>query len=62
MRSLISAFVIPYLESIISKLATTRNFNVLAIVSVAEETGLSTALSETPEDRVCNVNAQMIHM
>ena len=43
-RRLISAFVIRFLESTISKLAT-------SIISffLAEETGLSLALSETPK-------------
>ena len=43
-RSLISAFVIRVLESTISKLATSE-----ISVSVAEETGFSLALSETPK-------------
>ena len=47
MHSLISAFVIRLLESIISKFATSE-FSILQLVSVAEEAGLSLALSETP--------------
>ena len=47
-RSLISAFVICILKSIISKLATSE-FSVFWLVSVAEETGLTLALSETPK-------------
>ena len=45
---LISAFVIRFLESIISKLATSE-MSIFWLVSVAEETGLSLALSETPK-------------
>ena len=45
-RSLISAFVIRLLESIISKLATSK-FSIFQLVSVAiKDTGLSFALSE----------------
>ena len=43
---LISAFVIRLLESIISKLASS-DISIFQLVSVAEETGLSLALSET---------------
>ena len=50
-RSLISAFVIRFLESIISKL-TTSEVSIFYLVSVADETGLSIALSQTPEDRL----------
>ena len=46
-RCLISAFVISLLESIISKLATSE-FHCSKVVSVAEQTGLSLTLSETP--------------
>ena len=45
-RSLISAFVIRLLESIISKPATSE-ISIFYLVSVAEETGLSLAFSET---------------
>ena len=45
-RSPISAFVIYLFESNISILATSKIFQ---LVSVAEETGLSLALSETPK-------------
>ena len=48
LRSLISAFDIQLLESIISKLATSV-FSFFLLVSVAEETGLSLALSEPPQ-------------
>ena len=46
-RSLISTFVIRLLESIISKLATSK-ISIFWLVCVAEETGLSLAMSETP--------------
>ena len=45
---LISAFVIRFLESIISRLAT-REISIFWLVSVVEETGLSFGLSETPK-------------
>ena len=48
LRSLISSFLICLLEHIISKLATSK-FLTFLLVSVAEETGLSHALSETPK-------------
>ena len=47
-RSLISAFVIRFLESTIYKLAT-GEISIPWLVSVAEETGLKLALSETPK-------------
>ena len=47
-RSLISAFVIRLLESIICKLAT-GEISILKLVSVAEETGFKLTLSETPK-------------
>ena len=46
-RSLISAFVIRLLESIISRLASSK-VSILQLVTVAEETGLQLALLETP--------------
>ena len=45
-RSLISAFVIRFLESTIYNLATSKIFQ---LVSVADESGLSLALSGTPK-------------
>ena len=48
LRGLISPFVIHVLESTIFKLAT-REISVFQLVSVAEETGFSLALSETPK-------------
>ena len=44
--SLISAFVIPLLESIISRLASSK-ISSFWLVSVVEETGLSLALAES---------------
>ena len=45
-RSLISTFVISFLESIISNLATGK-ISFSSLISVAEETGLSLTLLET---------------
>ena len=47
-RRLISAYVIPFLKCIISKLAS-REISIFYLVSVAEETGLNLTLSETPK-------------
>ena len=47
-HTLVSAFVIALLESIISRLATSENL-IYKLVSVAKKTGLSLALSETPK-------------
>ena len=48
LRSLISTFVIHFLESIISKLAISE-ISIFHLVPVAEQSGLSLALSETPK-------------
>ena len=48
MCSLISAFVIRLMESIISRLASSE-ISTVWLVSVAERTGSSLALSETPK-------------
>ena len=48
LHSLISAFVIPLLESIISK-HTPREISLFKLVYVAEQAGLSLTLSETPK-------------
>ena len=45
-RSLISAFVINFLKSIISKLASSE-ISIFYLVSVAEQAGLKRTLSET---------------
>ena len=47
-QSSLNIFVIHLLESIISKLASSQ-ISIFQLVSVAEETGLSVALSETPK-------------
>ena len=47
-RSLISAFVIRFSESIVCELAT-GEISIFLPVSVAEETGLKLAFSETPK-------------
>ena len=47
-RSLVSPFVIRYLEGIVAKLAQCK-IPLFSLLSVAEETGLSLALSETPK-------------
>ena len=52
--SLISAFVIHYLKSIVVKLAS-RKISTFYLGSVAEETCLCLALSETPKTRFCHV-------
>ena len=46
--SLISALVIPFLESTISKLATSE-ISIFYIVPVAEQAGLNLTLSKTPK-------------
>ena len=48
MCRLISTFFIPFLESIISKLAT-GEISSLLLVSVAEKTGFNPALSKNPK-------------
>ena len=47
-HSLISAFVIRFLESIICNL-TTGEISIFKLVSLAEETGLKLAFLETPK-------------
>ena len=58
-RSLISAFVIRFLKSIICKLAT-GEMSIFELVSVAEETGLKLAFSETPKDEAHYYNGPYI--
>ena len=48
LRRLISAFVIRFLESIIRNLVTGK-ISIFYLVSVAKETGLKLAFSETPK-------------
>ena len=59
-RSLISTFVIRFLEITIYELAT-GEISIFRLVTVANETGLKLALSETPEDRFCRVEAQLLY-
>ena len=58
-RSLISAFVVHSLNSIIS-LVSRSEVSRFLLASVAAQAGLCLALSETPEDTFCRVVAQMI--
>ena len=54
-----SAFVIRFLESIISKLAVSE-ISIFKLVSVAEETGyFKSRIFENPEDRCSRVEAHM---
>ena len=57
-RRLISAFVIRFLGSIISKLATCE-ISIFKQVSVAEETGFDSRFVGNHEDRFCRVEAQL---
>ena len=57
-RSLISAFVVRYLASIIS-LDSIAEISRLYLASVAEQAGLCLAWSETPEDTFCHDEAQL---
>ena len=61
LRSLISAFFITFSESGIPKLATSE-ISMFYLVSVAEQTGLSLTSLETPKDRFCRNEAQMMLM
>ena len=58
MRSLISAFVVRLLESIISKLATSE-VSLFWLVSVAEQAGLNLTLSDTPKTGFYHVADQL---
>ena len=49
LRSLISAFIVHYLDSVIS-LVSVAKISSLMLASVAEQGGLSLTWSETPED------------
>ena len=57
-RSLISAFVVRCLDSIIS-LDSTAEISRLKLVPVAVQASLCLAWSETPEDTFCRVEAQI---
>ena len=54
LRSLISAFVVRSLESITTKLATSKIL-IFQLVSVAEQAGLGKTWSETLKDRFFHV-------
>ena len=51
-RSLISAFVVCCLDSVMSPVSVTKILN-LMLASVAEQASLSLTSSETPEHRFC---------
>ena len=55
-RSLISAFVVRCLDSVMSLLSVTK-ISSLKLAPVAEQANLSLAWSETPEDTFCHVVA-----
>ena len=57
-RSLISAFIVRCLDSIIS-LDPISEISRIELASVAAQAGLHLAWSETPEDTFCCVMAQM---
>ena len=57
-RSLISAFVVRCLDSIIS-LDSIAEISRLFLASVAEQAGLCLTRSETPEDTFCHDEAQL---
>ena len=56
--SLISAFVVRCLDSVISLVSVTK-ISSLMLASVAEQAGLSLTWSETPEDTFCHDEAQI---
>ena len=58
LRSLISAFVVPCLDSIMSLVSVTK-ISSLMLASVAEEAGLSLTWSETPKDTFSHDEAHM---
>ena len=58
-RSLITAFVVRCLNSIIS-LDSIAKISRLSLATVAAQAGLCLAWSETPEDTFCRVVAQLL--
>ena len=58
LRSLISTFIIRFLESIICKLATDEN-SIFQLVSVAEQAGLNLTFFGNPEDRFSREEAHI---
>ena len=60
---LISAFVIRFLENVISKLAKdTSEISIFYLVSVADETGIESRFVENSEDRFCHIEAHMPYL
>ena len=57
-RSLISAFIVCCLDSVMSLVSVTK-ISSLMLASVSEQASLSLAWSETPEDTLCRVMAHM---
>ena len=57
--SLISAFVLCYLDSVMSLVSVTK-ISSLMLASVAEQASLSLTLSETPEDTFSHDEAQLV--
>ena len=57
-RSLISAFVVRCLDSVMSLVSVTK-ISSLMLASVAEQANFSLAWSETPEDTYCRVVAHI---
>ena len=57
-RSLISAFVVRCLDSVMSLVSVTK-ISSLMLASVTEQAGLSLTWSETPKDTFCHDEAQM---
>ena len=57
-RSLISAFIVRCLDSVMSLVSVTK-ISSLMLVSVAEQAGLSLTWSETPEDTFSHDEAQI---
>ena len=57
-RSLISAFVVPYLDSVMCLVSVTK-VSSLMLASVAEQASLSLTWWETPEDRFSHDEAQV---
>ena len=59
-RSLINAFVVPCLDSVMSLVSVTK-ISSRMLASVAEQAGLSLTWSETPEDTFSHDEAQLVH-
>ena len=57
-RSLISAFVVRFLDSVMSLVSVTK-ISSLMLASVAEQAGLSLTWSETPKDTFCHDEAPL---